>query len=134
MKSHTVIVGVLVAAVVVLGSLLVLTNLPSTQAKAQGGGGGAGSVVALTTEFAPNQNLLYLIDTQAQTILVYSLYANTTSTSTPGLIERQTTFNLIGGRSYKFDNQLVDRAGFIRNTSPSIRDVRDQLQRIGGAQ
>lgn len=134
MKSSTVIVGVLVAAVVVLGSLLVLTNLPSSQARAQGGGGGAGNVIALTTEYAPNQNLLYLIDTQAQTILIYSLFANTTSPNIVGLIQRQTTFNLVAGRSYKYDAQLVDKGGFYGTTSPDIRTVREQLQRVGGGQ
>jgi len=134
MKTQGIMIGVLVGAVVALGSLLILTNLPSTSARAQGGGGGggAGSVVALTTEFVQGQNLLYVIDTQAQAILVYGFFTNTASSNIVGMIQRNTTFNLVAGRSYKYDVQLVDKGGYFGRSEPGLDEVRKKLNEIGG--
>lgn len=133
MKTQAILIGALVGAVVALGTLLVLTNLPSTAAQAQGGGGGggAGNVVAIATDFLEGQSLLYVIDSQAQVILAYGFYRTATGDAV-GAIRRSTMFDLVGGRSYKYDAQYVDRAGYYGNTTKDTTPdaVRKKLQEL----
>jgi len=130
MKTQGVWIGVLVGAVVALAGLLVATNLPSAPAQAQGGGGGggAGNTIAISQEFLDGQNLLYVIDNTAKTILVYGLYQTARSKNIGEI--RRTSFDLVAGRNFQYDAAYVSKAGLFGNTRLTPRAVEVEAKKL----
>ena len=132
MKAQAILIGVLVGTVVILGGLLIATNLPSSPARADGGGGGATSdTIAVSAIFREGESLLYLIDTKSQVILCYGFYRQTSGKPFGQVAD--SCFDLVGGRSYKYDIPAVDKKGTFgqfKGVSPAA--VKDVMEKSGG--
>ena len=117
--KHDWTVTVLVAIIAILATVLVSSALAPRYAAAQTDSGSADYIVALVGTQKSSRSPLFLIDSKAQSIMVYEYDQS---------IRR---FYLRAVRSFTYDRQLEDRGyhKFGQSNGPSVRNVVEDLRR-----
>jgi len=119
---------VLIGLVILMAVLLVESNRADHTAVADGATGAAGGVVAVTGRLDQYGDVLYMIDTNNQTILVYGYYPPTGGARA---FDRG-VFRLLAGRSYKWDTRASQKVTIFssgRETKPTVADVKRQFEK-----
>lgn len=102
----------LVGVVVALAGMVVIDGSGAVEPAYAGGGGGAGSVIAVMGQIHNNQKeVLYLVDTTRKTLAVYEFNTN--------------ALLLKAVRHYNYDVQLIEYPG--TGSKPSVKDVKKML-------
>ncbi|HUW34092.1 MAG TPA: hypothetical protein VM223_20995 [Planctomycetota bacterium] len=135
MNKVSVLNGILIGLVVVLLGVLLLQG-PGKIAGAvdnegsattpRGTGIGAGGVIAVTGQYAQDNSVLYLIDTNREVVLCYACYPKGRAN-----VFRDPIMDFLAGRSYVWDGSYVQKAGFYGATErhkPS--EVRERMKAL----
>jgi len=117
--KHNWTVTVLVAIIAILATVLVSSALAPRYAAAQTDSGSADYVVALVGTQKSSRSPLFLIDSKAQSIMVYEYDQS---------LRR---FYLRAVRSFGYDRKLEDKSyhRLGQGSGPSVKDVRGDLRR-----
>ena len=118
---------VLIGLVVLLGALLVDGNRADRFARAQEERplvGVAGGVIAVPGRYQQDVDILYIVDTNQQTILVYSYHR---TISGGGRLFDRGEFELLAGRTYKWDTMAASRVTIGKQAGPAPEDTRNQF-------
>ena len=121
---------VLIGLVILVAVLLVESNWPEHEAVAAGATGAAGGVVAVTGRLTQYGDVLYMVDTNHKTIMVYGYYP-----SGGGRAFDKGVFRLLAGRSYKWDTLLSDKVSIStsgKKTNPTVKEIKKQYQKLSG--
>ena len=121
----------LIGLVVLLGALWIDANRSDQWATAAdtdrpGPPGTAGGIIAVTGRFFLDSDVLYMIDTNNETLLVYAFARPSSSggdTFSRGYLQ------LLAGRSYKFDSLAADKVVIGKSKPPLPKDTRKEYLR-----
>ena len=117
---------VLIGLVVLLAALLIDSNRSGRWAEAQDDPiaqpGAAGGVISVTGRYTSDSDILYVVDTNHETLLVYA-YARPSSSSTSKIWEKG-YLQLLAGRSYKWDTLAAEKVQIGNHSGPKVKDTR----------
>lgn len=119
MAKRAWLTAALLALVVVLLAALAALRLPA--AHGQVSEGQAGKVIAIASSMSEASNLLYVIDTSREVILVYGFYS-----SGPGKFGdlRTGSFEFLAGRLYRWDLLLSTKREYALRGVRSLSGLR----------
>jgi len=139
MKKVSVLNGILIGLVVVLLGVVLMQGTGNVAGAAVGVGGdeggakelrgtaaGAGGVFAVTGQYAQDNSVLYIIDTNREVILCYACYPKGRAN-----VFKDPTMDFLSGRNYVWDASYVQKAGYYGLTErhkPS--EVRERMKNI----
>jgi len=118
MKDKTFLFGVLTGVAIVLAVAVIISVNQTRPVYAEGGVGQAGGVTVVTANFGANQDLLYLVDSEEETILAYAIGQGYQK-------GRGAKLEFLASRSYKWDKKVENYNGI----GISVKDVKEQVLR-----
>ncbi len=121
----------LIGLVILMAVLLVESNRADHTAVAAGATGAAGGVIAVTGRLDQYGDVLYMVDTNHQTVLVYAYYP---PVGAARAFDRG-VFRLLAGRSYKWDTLLSEKVTIFssgREIKPTVGEIRKRYQKSSG--
>lgn len=126
MRSFSWLNVVMVGLIVLLAVLLVESNSADNQARAAGTSGVSGGVIAVTGRFDQFGDVLYLIDTNHQTLLTYAFHRSSGGASRS--FERG-KLRLLAGRTFKWDSLAAEKVTIGSPTTPTTADTKKEALR-----
>lgn len=123
MRKFSIMNVALIGLVILLAVLLIDSNRPERRAYAEGAVGTAGGVTGVTGRFDQFGDVLYLIDSNHQTLLIYAFHRPSSGSSRS--FERG-TLRLLAGRTYKWDTLACENVTIGIQTKPTISDTKRQ--------
>lgn len=122
MKDSKYVMGVITGAAIAFGiSVLVLVNEPRSLHAADEGSS-SGHITAVTAEFTVGQEVLYVIDSQQEAIMVYMLNGPAAGSKNRTDLRK---LELLAVRSYKWDKKL-EEVGTVANDS-SVKQIKTKV-------
>lgn len=115
---------VLIGLVILLVVLLIDSNSCQQQAVAQAVPGAAGGVIAVTGRYDQFGDVLYVVDTNQQTLLAYAYYRPSSGASTKTFEKGQ--LRLLAGRIYKWDSLAAEKVTIGTQTHPTVSETKAQ--------
>ncbi len=121
---------VIIGLVILVAVLLVESNRPEHEAVAAGATGTAGGVIAVTGRLDQFGDVLYMVDTNHQTVMVYAYYP-----PSGGRAFDRGVFRLLAGRFYKWDTLLSEKKSIStsgREAKPTVSEIKKEYQKSSG--